>query len=64
MTHEIQAQPARVAGEAQRIPAAAKQALEAQPAVLRATIHITRAATGLTETYEIVGTPMQPQEAE
>jgi len=34
-----------------------EQKIEAQPAVLRATISITRKATGLTETYEIVGTP-------
>lgn len=33
----------------------------AQPAVLRATIHITRKATGQTETYELVGTPEVPQ---
>lgn len=31
--------------------------IEAQPAVLRATISITRKATGLVETYELVGTP-------
>jgi hypothetical protein len=34
------------------------QAVEAQPAVLRATIEIKRAATGKTEVYEIVGTPL------
>jgi hypothetical protein len=33
--------------------------IQAQPAVLRATIHITRKATGKVETYEIVGTPTQ-----
>lgn len=53
--NEVQAQPAAVSGEAQRIPAE----LEAKPAVLRATIHITRAATGKVETYEIVGAPTQ-----
>ena len=31
----------------------------AQPAVLKATIHITRAATGKVETFEIVGTPAE-----
>lgn len=34
------------------------QALVAQPAVLRGTIQITRKATGLVETYEFVGTPV------
>lgn len=41
--------------------------LETQPAVLRATIQITRKATGKVETYEIVGTPEpepQPQTAQ
>jgi hypothetical protein len=33
----------------------------AQPAVLRMTVRVTRAATGKTETYEIVGTPMKEQ---
>ncbi len=32
------------------------QQLNAEPAVMRATVHITRKATGLTETYEVVGT--------
>ena len=31
--------------------------VQAQPAVLHATIQITRAATGKVETYQIVGTP-------
>ncbi len=30
----------------------------AQPAVLNMTIQITRKATGLTETYELIGTPV------
>jgi hypothetical protein len=34
-------------------------ALEAKPAILRATIQITRAATGKVEEYEIVGTADQ-----
>ena len=47
--------------------------LNAQPAVMRATIHITRKDTGKVETYEIVGTVppgsvpadvVQPKEAE
>lgn len=29
--------------------------IQAQPGELRATIHVKRAATGLTETYELVG---------
>lgn len=38
-----------------------EQKIEAQPAVLNATIVIKRAATGLTETYQITGTPMPEQ---
>lgn len=34
--------------------------LEAQPAVLRATIQIIRAGTGKVENYEIIGTPLPP----
>jgi hypothetical protein len=40
---------------------------EAQPAVLRMTIGITRKATGLTETYELTSEPIpqhEPKEAE
>ena len=33
----------------------------AQPAVLKATIHITRAKTGKVETYQIVGTPVKDE---
>lgn len=33
--------------------------VQAQPAVLRATIQITRAVTGKVETFEIVGTPAE-----
>lgn len=58
--NEVKAQPASVSGEAQRIPAAVK----AQAAVVRATIHITRKATGLTETYELVGTTEPPKAPE
>jgi len=43
--------PAEMRGEAARIPAAIK----ARPSVLRATIQITRAATGKVEEYQIVG---------
>lgn len=49
--------PATLQGEAARIPAAVK----AKPAILTATIHVTRAATGKVETYEIVGTAVDPQ---
>ena len=35
-------------------------ALVAQPVVMHATIHITRAATGAVETYEITGTVAEP----
>jgi len=56
MTHELQSEPALLTGSAQRISAAEKAALavKAAPAVLRATIHITRAATGKVEAYELV----------
>lgn len=58
MTQHVHAQPAVLQGQASRIGAADKAAmkLEALPAVLRATIQITRAATGKVEEYEIVGT--------
>lgn len=60
--NDIQSQPALLSGQAQRISAADKAAaqLKAQPAILRATIQITRAATGKVEEYEIVGTADQP----
>ena len=32
----------------------------AAPAVLRATITVTRAATGKVETFQLVGTPVEP----
>jgi hypothetical protein len=62
--------PSTVQGEAARIPAAEKAAMtaailskmEAKPAVLRATIQITRAATGKVEEYEIIGTAAEPTE--
>jgi uncharacterized Zn finger protein (UPF0148 family) len=34
-----------------------EQQIAAQPAVLRATISVTRKATGKVETYELIGTP-------
>lgn len=34
--------------------------LEAKPALLRVTLQITRAATGETETVELIGTPIEP----
>lgn len=56
--HQVKALPAVMQGQAQRISAADKAAMElqARPAVLRATIQITRAATGKVEEYELVGT--------
>jgi hypothetical protein len=33
----------------------------AQPAVLRMTVQVIRAATGKTETYELTGTPLKEQ---
>lgn len=63
MTQQVKAEPAILQGEARRISAAEKAAmaasitaLAARPAVLRATIHVTRAATGKVDTYELVGT--------
>lgn len=59
---ELQLQSAQVSGEVGRIPAAEKQAvLQAGDAILKATIHITRAATGKVETYEITGTVPKEQ---
>jgi hypothetical protein len=56
---DAQAQPAAVQGQASVIRKG--QAVEAEPAVLRATIEIKRAATGRTEVYEIVGTPVKEE---
>jgi hypothetical protein len=36
--------------------------LVGQPGVMHATIHITRKATGKTETYQIVGTPVDQEQ--
>lgn len=59
---DLQAQPAVIGGEARRISKEEKDALalKARPAILKATIHITRAATGAVETYEITGTEADP----
>ena len=56
--HKVASQPALLSGVARRISAEEKRAIElaARPAILRATIQITRAATGKVEEYEIVGT--------
>jgi hypothetical protein len=48
------------AGELQPQPAEIQ--IKAQPAVLQMTIHVTRAATGLTETYQLIGTPEEAKE--
>lgn len=40
-------------------PSSDKKEVKAQPAVLRATIQVTRKATGKVETYQIVGTPVK-----
>ncbi len=58
--NELNACEAAMSGQAMRVPAA----LKADNAVLRATIQVTRAATGLTETYEITGTPLPDDEKE
>jgi hypothetical protein len=57
--HELKPDDASVSGQAAVIRAADK--LQAQPAVLRATIHVTRAGTGKVDTYELVGTPAEPK---
>jgi hypothetical protein len=63
MSHDIKAGDATVSGQASVIRAKPVAVLlQAQPATLRATIHITRADTGKTETYEIVGTPIPEKE--
>jgi hypothetical protein len=56
---EAKAQPATVQGQASVIRKS--DAIQAQPAILRATIEIKRAATGKTEVYEIVGTPLKEE---
>jgi hypothetical protein len=57
--NEAIAQPAAVSGQASVIRKADVQhAINAQPAVLHMTIEIKRAATGQTEVYELVGTPV------
>jgi hypothetical protein len=54
--------PATVQGEAGRIPAAKPAVdIKAAPAVLRATIQITRAATGKVEEYELIGYAEEPE---
>jgi hypothetical protein len=62
--HILQSRDAAMDGEARRISAAEKAALQikAAPAILRATIHITRAATGKVEEYEIIGTAAESTE--
>ncbi len=66
MSNELKSDNATVCGVAGRISAADKAALElkAKPAILRATIHVTRAATGKVETYDLIGTaePIPEQE--
>lgn len=66
-TNQVRAANAAIAGTAGRVSAAEEQAaeLQADRAVLRATVHITRAATGKVETYELVGTAgANPQQQE
>lgn len=50
----------------EQVPEQAPPELTAQPAVFRASISITRAATGKVEHYELIGTPVvadeQPKE--
>jgi hypothetical protein len=56
--NEIKAGDATVSGQASVTRAKPGGVLlQAQPATLRATIHVTRAGTGKVDTFEIVGTP-------
>ena len=66
MTQQVKAEPAILQGQARRISAAEKAQMELQsrPAILRATIQITRATTGKVEEYEIVGTADEPAHKE
>jgi hypothetical protein len=57
--NEANAQPAVVSGQAAVIRKSA--AVQAQPAVVNMTIEVKRAATGKTEVYEIVGTPLKEE---
>jgi hypothetical protein len=61
---DLVTQQAVLCGQARRISAAekAEMELQARPAILRATVHVTRAATGKVETYELVGTADEPKE--
>lgn len=61
MTQHVKSAPAILQGQARRISAADKAdkaeiELNGRPALMRATVQITRAATGKVEEYEIVGT--------
>jgi len=62
--HDLKPSDAAVSGEAAVIRAADKPAVELQaaPAVIRATVQITRAGTGRVDTFEIVGTPEPEKE--
>jgi hypothetical protein len=57
--NEAKSEPATVQGSAGVIRKG--QAVEAQPAVLRMTVEIKRAATGMTEVYELVGTQLKEE---
>lgn len=60
--NQLESQPSQVAGEAGRVSAADKQAaLQSGDVVMKATIHVTRAATGKVETYELTGTVPKEQ---
>jgi hypothetical protein len=57
----ITSAPAAVQGVAGRVPAAKPLEVKATPALLRATIQVTRASTGKVEEYEIVGMADAPE---
>jgi hypothetical protein len=61
---ELKSSEASIGGVARRISAAekAQMAINAMPAILKATIHIKRAATGAVETYDITGTPVEKEQ--
>lgn len=63
--HELRTGEANVSGVAARIPKQPPPPAElaAGRAVLRATIQVKRAATGKVEEFEIIGTPIDINEA-
>lgn len=59
--NNLESQPAVIGGVASRVSAADKAALQSGGVVMTAAIHVTRAATGKVETYQITGTVPKEQ---